>query len=112
MNFVFANRAEESEIYPLTVREIAEAQKDDTSMERLAKKRKYSTQLVEDTKVLCRETSLLSPRHSNIVQFNGIIIICNTLDIHDLKRLFELRCTGKVCAILSGHMSKSAEAVK
>ena len=62
MNFVFANRAEEGEIYPLTVREIAEAQKDDTSMERLAKKRKYSTQLVEDTKVLCRENKLVIPK--------------------------------------------------
>ena len=30
MNFVITNRAEESEIYPLTVREIAKAQKDDT----------------------------------------------------------------------------------
>ena len=30
MNFVVTNRAKESEIYPLTVREIAKAQKDDT----------------------------------------------------------------------------------
>ena len=62
MNFVSANRAEEGEIYPLTVREIAEAQMDDSPLERLAKRRKYSNLLVEDTKVLCRDNKMVIPK--------------------------------------------------
>jgi hypothetical protein len=46
MNMVFANRSEEDVIYPLTVKEIAQAQKDDTVLKKLSKTDKYSTQLV------------------------------------------------------------------
>jgi hypothetical protein len=37
MNQVFANRSEEDEIYPLTVKEIVEAQKADTKLKDLFK---------------------------------------------------------------------------
>jgi hypothetical protein len=38
MNQVFANRSEEDEIYPLTVKEIVEAQKADTKLKHLLRK--------------------------------------------------------------------------
>ena len=53
MNIVFANRREEDVIYPLTVKEIAQAQEDDIGLKKLSKTDKYSTQLVEDSQVLC-----------------------------------------------------------
>ena len=62
MNFVFANRAEEAEIYPLTVREISRAQKDYKSMEKLAKKHNYKMQLVENIEVLCKDNKLVIPK--------------------------------------------------
>ncbi len=37
MNQVFANRSEEDEIYPLTVKEIVEAQKADTKLKHFFK---------------------------------------------------------------------------
>ena len=49
MNRAFANRSEEDVIYPLTVKEIAQAQKDNAVLKKLSKTDKYSTQLVEDT---------------------------------------------------------------
>ena len=48
MNLVLANQNEEDYIYPLTTREIAEAQQQDQSLQVQG----YSTQLVENTKVL------------------------------------------------------------
>jgi hypothetical protein len=59
MNLVFANHSKEDAIYPLTVREIAQAQKLDASIEKL--KDKYSTQLVENTEVLCKDGKMFIP---------------------------------------------------
>jgi hypothetical protein len=59
MNLVFANRSEEDAIYPLTVREIAQAQKFDVSLEKL--RDKYSTHLVENTDVLCKDGKMVIP---------------------------------------------------
>ena len=67
MNNVFANRSNEEEIYPLTITEIAEAQKKDQNLKiyfkRNAKtpKKGMSFQLIEDTKVLCKEDKLIIP---------------------------------------------------
>ena len=47
MNFVFANRNEEDAIYPLTVKEIAQSQSSDKTLEKLTKLEKYKPQLVE-----------------------------------------------------------------
>ncbi len=41
INMVFANRSEEDVIYPLTVKEIALAQEDDSVMKKLSKTAKY-----------------------------------------------------------------------
>ena len=46
MNFVFANRSEETAIYPLTVREIAEDQTKDKTLEKLTLLKKYKPQLI------------------------------------------------------------------
>ena len=51
--------SEEDAIYPLTVQEIAQAQKLNVSLEKL--KDKYSTQLVKNTKVLCKDGKMAIP---------------------------------------------------
>eukprot|EP00804_Cyclotella_cryptica_P026287 CCRYP_007627-RA/>CCRYP_007627-RA protein AED:0.48 eAED:0.48 QI:0/-1/0/1/-1/1/1/0/129 len=99
MNLVFANRSEEDVIYPLTVREIAEAQKLDASLKTL--KDQYSTQLVESTHLLCKEGKMVIPKIFNTVQLVGTTTIYSTLDTLDSKKPFVLRCTGKVCEIPS-----------
>ena len=59
---VFANRSKEDVIYPLIVKEIAQAQKDDPVLKKLSKIDKYSTQLVEDTQVLCKDGKVVIPK--------------------------------------------------
>ena len=62
MNFVFANSSEDDAIYPLTVPEIAEAQEDDKSLDKLSKKKDFSYELIEDVKVLCKDGKLVIPK--------------------------------------------------
>ena len=52
MNLVFANLDDEEAIYPLTTREIAEAQKHDIKLNKMTNEHGYTIQLVENTKVL------------------------------------------------------------
>eukprot|EP00804_Cyclotella_cryptica_P027928 CCRYP_003820-RA/>CCRYP_003820-RA protein AED:0.45 eAED:0.45 QI:0/-1/0/1/-1/1/1/0/94 len=78
MNLVFANRSEEDVIYPLTVQEIAEAQKLDASLKTL--KDQYSTQLVKSTHLLCKDGKMVIPKIFNTVQLVGITTIYSTLD--------------------------------
>jgi len=59
MNLVFANRSEEDVIYPLTVREISQAQKLDARLKML--NGQYLTQLVENTEVLCKDEKMVIP---------------------------------------------------
>ena len=54
MNMVFANQEDEEAIYPLTTREIAEAQKHDVELNTTTDKDGFTTQLVENIKVLCK----------------------------------------------------------
>ena len=60
--FVFANRSEESDIYPLTIREIAEVQKSDKTMKTLKLKEKYENRLVETTELLCKDGKPVIPK--------------------------------------------------
>ncbi len=67
LNFAFANHGEEDEIYPLTTIEIAEAQCKDQELKvnykknaRMPKK-DLCLQLIEDTKVLCKNGKLIIP---------------------------------------------------
>eukprot|EP00804_Cyclotella_cryptica_P007905 CCRYP_001443-RA/>CCRYP_001443-RA protein AED:0.43 eAED:0.39 QI:0/0/0/1/0/0/2/0/162 len=61
INLVFANRSDEDAIYPLTVKEIAQAQATDATLERLSRHDKYTTQLVEDTHLLCKDGKMVIP---------------------------------------------------
>ena len=62
MNFVFANRSEENSIYPLTTREIAESQSNDAQLATLTSEDGYTTQLVENILVLCKNGKLVIPK--------------------------------------------------
>ena len=48
INMVFANGSKEDVIYPLTVKETAQAQKDDAVLKKSINTGKYSTQVVDD----------------------------------------------------------------
>ena len=61
MDLVFANRIDEEVIYPLTVKDIAEAQLSDPSIQKLASDKKYTMRLVENTQVLCKGTAMVLP---------------------------------------------------
>eukprot|EP00804_Cyclotella_cryptica_P015818 CCRYP_006329-RA/>CCRYP_006329-RA protein AED:0.35 eAED:0.21 QI:0/-1/0/1/-1/1/1/0/390 len=62
INLVFANRSDEDVIYPLTVKEIAQAQTTDATLKKLSRHDKYSTQLVEDTHLLCKDVRMVTPK--------------------------------------------------
>ncbi len=54
MNNVFVNCSNEEEIYPLTVKEIAEAQELDRHFKATAQQEKYEKTLKENTLVFCK----------------------------------------------------------
>ena len=58
----FAHHSKEDVIYPLTVKEIALAQERDLVLKKLTKMDKYSTHLVEDTEVLCKDGKMVIPK--------------------------------------------------
>ena len=64
---MFATHGEEDEIYPLTIIEIAKAQKKDRNLKIYYKRnaktpeKGMSFQLIEDTKVLCKEDKMVIP---------------------------------------------------
>jgi hypothetical protein len=57
MNLVFTNQDDEDA--PLTSREVAEAQKHNVELNTMTDKDGYTTQLVENTKVLCKNGKIL-----------------------------------------------------
>jgi hypothetical protein len=61
MNSVFANCSEEEEIFPLTVKEIAEAHKLDKLFKATAIKVKYEKTLIKNTSVFCKNGKLVIP---------------------------------------------------
>ena len=66
MNYVFANRSEDEEIYPLTIKEIAEEQLKDWSLRELFEDDISDVCLIEDIKVLCKDGKLVIPKsHQN-----------------------------------------------
>ena len=62
MNSVFANCSEEEEIFPLTIKEIAEAQGLEKLLKATALKEKYDKILIENTPVFCKNRKLVIPR--------------------------------------------------
>ena len=67
LNYVFAHRKDDDEIYPLTVDEIATAQKKDKSIQK--DKLSYERKLVENTYVLCKDGRLVIP---NKLQYRAV----------------------------------------
>ena len=64
INHVFANPTDKKEIvYPFTVNEIAEAQKNDKSLQQLKVSSKYKKMLIEDTNILCKDGKLVIPKN-------------------------------------------------
>jgi hypothetical protein len=61
LNLVFANQDDE-EIYPLTTRELTEAQKHNTELNKMTDKHGYTVQLVENTKILCKNGKMVIPK--------------------------------------------------
>jgi hypothetical protein len=61
MNLVFANQDDEDAINPLTTREIAEAQKHDLECNTMTDKYGYTTQLVKNIKVFCKDFKMVIP---------------------------------------------------
>jgi hypothetical protein len=61
MNNVFANHSKEEEIYPLMVKEIAEAQKLDRHFKATALNEKYEKTLIENTSVFSKNGKLVIP---------------------------------------------------
>ena len=62
MNYVFANRSDDEEIYPLTVKEIRAEQQKDKEIRSFKNDKNYETLLIENTEVLCREGKLVIPK--------------------------------------------------
>jgi hypothetical protein len=92
LNFAFANHGEEDETYPLTAIEIAEAQRKDQELKIYCKKnarmpkKNMCLQLIEDTKVLCKNGKLIIPaslQHRVVV---GTTTTSSTLVTHVSKR--------------------------
>ena len=69
MNMVFSKCSKEDVIYPLIVKEIALAQANDFFLKKLSKTDKYSTQLVENTQVLCKDGEMVIP---NVLQRRAV----------------------------------------
>ena len=86
INMVFANRSEEDVIYPLTVKRIAQAQEEDSVLKKLSKTDKYSTQLVEDTQVLCKDGKMVIPKVLQRRAVSWYHTTCSILDTTILKR--------------------------
>jgi hypothetical protein len=91
MNEVFANCSDEDEIYPLTIEEIAEAQRADAPLKHLFKRNAVIDQgleikIIENMTCVCKDGCWLSPSHSRCVQSNGITTTYSTLDTHVSKR--------------------------
>eukprot|EP00804_Cyclotella_cryptica_P018731 CCRYP_007220-RA/>CCRYP_007220-RA protein AED:0.38 eAED:0.38 QI:0/-1/0/1/-1/1/1/0/92 len=92
MNQVFANRNEEDSIYPLTTREIAEAQQQDESL----LNKGYSTQLVENIKYSVRRAKWLFQQASNTAAVAWFHHYLQHPGLNASKKLFVCRCIGKV----------------
>ena len=91
MNLVFANRSEEDVIYPLTVREIAQAQKLNARLKKL--NGQYSMQLVANTELLCKDGKIVvtaALQHRAVSWYHHYLQHPGHTDTPHLKKLFVL----------------------
>jgi hypothetical protein len=61
MNTVFASHSKKEDICPLTVKELAKAQKFDRHFKATAQKEKYEKTLIENTSVFCKNVVTPAP---------------------------------------------------
>ena len=112
MNLVFAKRSKEDVIYLLMVQEIVEAKQNDPHLQTLACDHKLTMQLVENTQVLCKGMAMVLPTALQHRAVSGTTITSNTPVQSDSRKPSVLRCTGKVFAVPSVHLSKTVVSVK
>ncbi len=84
LNVVFANRSKEDEIYPLTVKEIANSQQADRTLQN--EKDKYKINLIEDTHVLCKDGKINYTQISSIKSSQLVPSLPATSRQHPLGR--------------------------
>ena len=77
MNHVFANRSDNEDIFPITVKEIAEAQRKDKAILKLCEEEKFKTLLIKNTEVLCKDGKLVIPKslQAQVVQWYDLSCI-------------------------------------
>ena len=63
MNLVFANRSKDEDVFPLTIKKIAEEQHSDKSLHALLSDDNYKMLLIENTKVFCKYGKLVEEEH-------------------------------------------------
>ena len=91
LNQCFANRNREDEIYPLTVKEIVEAQKADNTLKQFFKSNAVLDNglellLIENESCICHKGRLVIPSPCKVVQLCGTTTIFSTLGIPVSKR--------------------------
>ncbi len=116
MNHVFANHSKDKDIFPITIHEIAEEQHKDKSFDALKTDEKYEVLLIENTKVICKDHKLVTPKslQKQVVQWYHHYLQhprhtqleetlhCDVLEKYEnyypiiWKRLYALQCIGKV----------------
>ena len=62
INYVFANRSDEEDVFPLTISEIAEEQLKDKALHQQKVLMKLEETLIENSYVLCKEGKLVIPK--------------------------------------------------
>ena len=93
INQVFAHHDKKDEIFPLSIKEIVEAQKRDKNLKIYFKpktiiiKKRYGFHLIDGSKVLCKDGKLITPTLSSTGQLACITIIYNILDTLVLKTI-------------------------
>ena len=90
MSLVFANQNKEDAIYPLTTREIAEAQQNNNDPKTKAEKEGFSTQLVKNIKLLCKQGKMVMPKslqHHAVAWFHHYLQHPGTKCLEETLRL-------------------------
>jgi hypothetical protein len=80
INMIFTNHSKEDIIYPLAVKEIAQVQKDNAVLKKLHNHDKYSTQLIEDTQLFCKNGKMVTLTVLQTEQLADITTTCSFLD--------------------------------
>ncbi len=82
MSILFVNHSEETAIYPRTIREVAEAQTKDKTLDKLTLLENTNLSLLKRFRFFAKMTSLSSHENYNSMQQNGITTTCNIQEQH------------------------------